>query len=111
MIDSVSFGKLLFQGKVSRSDTIVFKDRMNTKWWITKRNLIEPEDLQEVLTEEPAAVVVGRGYMNLIAISEQAVEVLKGCGIEVYIEKTDEAVETFNRLEREKKTVGLFHLI
>ena len=111
MIDSISFGKLLFQGKVSRSDTIVYKDRMNTKWWIEKRNLIEPGDLDEVLKENPEAVVVGRGFMNLIDISDQAVEALKAEGAEVIIEKSDEAAETFNRLAGVKRTVGLFHLI
>ena len=111
MIESVSLGKLLFKGKVSRSDTIVYKDHMNTKWWIENRTCIEPGDLEEVIKSEPEVVVVGLGFMMPIKISDAAVAALKNKGIEVFVEKSEQAAELFNKYTAEKKTVGLFHLI
>ncbi|MBI9104692.1 MAG: hypothetical protein JEY99_19915 [Spirochaetales bacterium] len=111
MIESISMGKMLFQGKVSRSDTIVYADKMNTKWWIESRNCIEIGDLDEVFKAEPEVVVVGLGFMMPIKISDSAVAELEGKGIEVLIEKSDAACELFNENVGKKKTIGLFHLL
>ncbi|HAK47488.1 MAG TPA: hypothetical protein DCO79_16405 [Spirochaeta sp.] len=111
MIESVSMGKLLFKGKVSRSDTIVYSDHMNTKWWIESRTTIEPVDLEDVFKAEPEVVVVGLGFMMPIRISDEAVEAMKAKGIEVHVDKAEKAAELFNKFSSSKKTVGLFHLL
>ncbi len=111
MIETVSMGKLLFKGKVSRSDTIVYKDHMNTKWWIKSRTCIEPEDLEEVLKAEPEVVVVGLGFVMPIKISDAAINAMKAKGIEVFVEKAEKAAELYNEYSVKKKTVGMFHLL
>jgi hypothetical protein len=111
MIESISFGKLLFKGKVSRADTIVFKDHMDTKWWIKSRNCIEMEDLDSVLATSPKSIIVGTGFMNYIKISDNALEELKKLGIEVIVQNSTDAAETFNEKIKKSNTVGLFHLI
>jgi len=111
MIESVSMGKLLFKGKVSRSDTIVYPDHMDTKWWIKSRNCIETCDLEDVLNFEPEVVAIGLGFMMPITVSDDAVETLKSKGIEVFVGKAEEAMEFYNENTAKKKTVGLFHLL
>ncbi|MBI9105778.1 MAG: hypothetical protein JEZ04_03480 [Spirochaetales bacterium] len=111
MIESVSMGKLLFKGKVSRSDTIVYPDHMDTKWWIKGRNCIESCDLEDVLKSRPEVVVVGLGFIMPITISDEAIETMKTAGIEVFVEKTEEAMDVYNKNTAKKKTVGLFHLL
>lgn len=111
MIESVSMGKLLFQGKVSRSDTIVYKDHMDTKWWLKGRTIIDACDLEDVLKAEPEVVVVGLGFMMPITISDEAINVLEAKGIKVHVEKTEKAAEIYNEFTAKKKTIGLFHLI
>ena len=111
MIETVSLGKLLFKGKVSRSDTIVYKDHMNTKWWINSRTCIEPGDLDEVIKAEPEVVVVGLGFMMPVSISDAAIAALEDNGIEVHVEKSEKAAELFNEFTPKKKTIGLFHLL
>ncbi len=111
MIESVTMGKLLFQGKVSRSDTIVYKDHMNTKWWIKSRNCIEMEDLEDVLSVSPKAVIFGLGFMLPITVSDSTVRELEKMGIEVFAGKTEEAAEVFNSKVKKMTTVGLFHLL
>ena len=111
MIESISMGKLLFKGKVSRSDTIVYPDKMDTKWWIASRTCIEPGDLESVISFEPEVVIVGTGFMMPISISDSAIESLKSAGIEVFVEKAEPAAEIYNEQASKKKTVGLFHLL
>lgn len=111
MIESISMGKLLFQGKLSRSDTIVYSDHMNTKWWIKSRTKVEVGDLEEVFQAEPEVVVFGLGFMMPISVSDDAVAALKDKEIEVYVEKAEKAAEIYNEFTAKKKTIGLFHLL
>ncbi len=111
MIESISMGKLLFDGKVSRSDTIVYKDRINTKWWLKAGNRIELADLDEALAADPEVLVFGLGFMIPVTVSDQAVQELKSRGIEVFVGPSEEAAEVFNKKVKEKRTVGLFHLL
>lgn len=111
MIESVSMGKLLFKGKVSRSDTIVYSDKMDTKWWIKGRSCIESCDLENVLAAEPEVVVIGLGFIMPITISDDAVNTMKSKGIEVFVEKSEKAAELYNEYTGKKKTIGLFHLL
>ncbi len=104
-------GKLLYKGKLSRSDTIVYSNRMDTKWWIKSRSRIEPEDLADVLKAKPEVVVVGLGFTMPIAISDAAVNALNEQGIEVHVEKSERAAEPFNQFAAKKEIVGLFHLL
>ncbi len=111
MIESISLGKLLFMGKVSRSDTIVYNEHMDTKWWIKGRNMIDVCDIQDVLSEKPDIVVVGLGFIMPIKISDQSVEKMRGKGIEVFVGKSDEAAKVFNDNIAKRKIIGLFHLL
>jgi hypothetical protein len=38
------------------------------------------------------------------------VDFLESCGIKVYVEKTGEAVELFNKQLKDKIVIGAFHL-
>jgi hypothetical protein len=111
MIESITFGKLLFLGKVSRSDTIVYPDHMDTRWWLKDKNCIGPEDLEEVLKAAPEVVAVGLGFMMPIRISDDAIDLMKQNGIDVFVGKAEEAAEVFNKHAGTKKTIGLFHLL
>lgn len=111
MIESISMGKLLYNGKVSRSDTIVYADRMDTKWWIKERNCIQMNDLDDVLAAKPELIVFGTGFMMPISMSDEAQAELKGMGIELFIDKSDVAMETYNDNVNKRRTVGLFHLL
>jgi len=111
MIESISFGKMLYKGKVSRSDTIVYPDRMDTRWWLKDKTCIGCDDLGEVLKASPQVVTVGLGFMMPIRISDEAVNLMKSPGITVGVGTAEEAAEAFNRYTATQKTIGLFHLL
>jgi hypothetical protein len=110
-IEHISFGKLVAHGKVVRSDCIVYKDRVNSRWWRKNGTYLEIDDLQDVIHERPESIIVGIGFMNLLTVSEQVIHQLKEHGIDVIVDKTPEAVERYNELINKKNVVGVFHVI
>lgn len=65
------------------------------------------EDLEDVLGLKPEVVVFGTGANGRVVVDKAVIEKLKKEGIEVIVERTDEAVKTYNRLLREGKKVIL----
>jgi hypothetical protein len=53
----------------------------------------------------------GHGYCGRMQVREETLDVLRGAGIDVRVEKTASAVEEFNRLQREwARIVAALHL-
>jgi hypothetical protein len=71
---------------------------------------IQPADIEEVLTYEIEAIVMGRGQLGRLNVSAETEAVLREQGVVYHIEKTQKAVALFNELSRAGKRVGgLFH--
>ncbi len=111
MIDSYSFGSIVVEGKRYTHDIIVFPGKVKEEWWRKEGHSLSLEDLEEVIEFSPEILVVGTGYFGVMKVPEEVKEALERKGISVIVEKTKQAVETFNRLLKEgKKVVGAFHL-
>ncbi len=111
MIEYVSFGKLVFKGKVYRSDCIIEGKSINSRWWRKEGDKLSYEDIADLVNDKPDVIVIGKGFLNFLDIPESTISGLKEKGIEVIIKKTDDAVEMYNRLIGKKKVVGVFHLV
>ena len=112
MIEYVSFGRLVFKGKVYRSDCIIKGHEINSRWWRKKGDKILYEDLEDVIKSNPEIIVIGRGFMNFLDIPESTIDKLRNDGIDVEVKDTMEAVNIYNDLdEGNKKVVGVFHLV
>jgi len=113
MIEDVSFGKLVFRGKVYRSDCIIHGDSINSRWWRKEGDKILYEDLEDLVKLKPDTIVIGKGFMNYINIPKDTIEKLSNMNIEVIVRQTDKAVEVYNVLieRKDKNIVGLFHLV
>lgn len=110
MIESYSFGKMKVNGKVYRSDLIVFPESVDPSWWRDEGHNLKPQDLKTVLGEKPDILIIGTGYFGLMKVDPQTVAILKKEKISFEADKTGRAVELFNRVAKEKKAVGVFHL-
>ncbi len=110
MIDSYAFGRLVLSGKAYTSDLIIYPDRINPSWWRKTGHRLCLQDLQEVLEENLEALVVGTGYMGLMKVEEEVKRYAETHGFQLIIEKTRKAVEIYNSLYTQKRTVGAFHL-
>ncbi len=111
MIDHYSFGSITIQGKHYRSDLKVIKGQVYPDWWRQTGHNVDIDDVADILDAKPDIIVIGSGNSGLMKVSDRLKNRLEERGIEVIVEPTSEAVETFNRLFRGAKSVAAgFHL-
>jgi hypothetical protein len=101
IIDEYTFGRIKVAGKEYISDVIIYPDRVESSWWREDGHRLVPEDLADVLLDLPAILVIGTGYSGRMAVPAETVEDLRGRGMQVFVARTEEAVEDFNRLQQE----------
>ena len=113
MIESYDFGLIVIKARRYTSDIIVFPEQVIEGWWRKEGHRIYVEDLKEILNHEPRpeVLVVGTGYYGIVKISPDVETVLKSQRIELVVQPTKEACQTFNKLLKSNKRVaGAFHL-
>ena len=110
MIESYAFGRMVISGKAYTSDLIIFPDRVDPSWWRKSGHQLCLEDLKDILQEDLEVLVLGTGYMGVMKVEEEVTQYTKSHGIELIIEKTKKAVERYNSIFKQKKTIGAFHL-
>lgn len=111
MIESYDFGRIMLDGKRYSSDVIIFPDRVRDGWWRKEGHRLHIEDLKEVVEAKPDVLVVGTGYSGLMKVPTEVKQRLEEKGIEVIVQPTRKACETFNQLiQSGRKAVAAFHL-
>jgi hypothetical protein len=109
-IEHYFFGKITIEGMTYTSDVIIYPGKVNASWWRKQGHNLEIADLADVLTAQPEVLVVGTGAMGLMKVPEETVSHLESKGIEVHVARTGEAVELFNKLQKDKVAIAAFHL-
>jgi hypothetical protein len=111
MIDSYDFGQIVINGRRYTSDVIVFPNRVRDSWWRREGHRLHVEDVEGAVQEEkPEVLVVGTGYSGLMKVLPETENYLKSKGIELIVQSTREACETFNRLVKSKRVIAALHL-
>ncbi len=108
-IEDYSFGRIKINGETYTKDVIILPDRVYHPWWRKEGHRLSMEDLVEALSEEPEVLVIGRGYAGVMRVPDDVVRALEERGIKVVVQKTREAVKTFNSL-KDKRAVAALHL-
>ncbi len=109
LIESYSFGRITIEGITYTKDVIIFHDRVFSPWWRKEGHLLQKEDLDKVLKENPEILVIGQGNMGAMSVPRQLIDELTSKRIEVIAAKTGHAVDTYNKLS-EKNVIAALHL-
>ncbi len=110
MIESYDFGRMDVDGRTYTSDLIIFPDRVNDSWWRKSGHKLCLADIEDVLKEEPEALVVGTGFYGIMSVEDEVKSYAQSQGIELIIAKTKKAAQSYNEFASKKKTIGAFHL-
>ncbi|MEA2089285.1 MAG: Mth938-like domain-containing protein [Thermoproteota archaeon] len=111
MIESYSFGRIVVDGKRYTTDVIIYPDHVKDGWWRKEGHRLHIEDLKDVIEAKPDVLVVGTGYFGLMKVPTEVKQRLKEKEIEVVVQPTKKACETFNQLiQSGEKVVAAFHL-
>jgi hypothetical protein len=109
-VESYEFGRIVVDGQSYESDLIVLPERVLSGWWRRKGHRLGAGDLDAILEAEPEVLVVGQGAYGRLSVSGKAARALKDAGIELIIEPTKRAVETYNQLREERRAAAALHL-
>lgn len=118
MIREYHFGSIIIDGKTYNYDVEVRWTGEVLAWQRKESHIIDVEDVERTVKEEPEIIVIGTGESGVARVLEEAQRFIKEKGIELIIDKTEQATKTFNIINEEsieeegeqKKIIGLFHL-
>lgn len=118
MIKEYHFGSITIDGKTYEYDVEVRWTGEVLKWWRKESHIIDVEDVKRAAEQKPEVIIIGTGESGVAEVIQEVRDSIKEKGIELIIDKTEEATRTFNiicqeSLEeegRQKKAIGLFHL-
>lgn len=110
MIESYSFGKIVIDGVIYNNDVIIFPDRVQDGWWRKEGHRIHQEDLKAVVEYSPNVLIIGSGAYGRVTVPDRLHRFLKENNIDLKVEKTERACETYNELSSEGDVVAALHL-
>ncbi|RLF07327.1 MAG: hypothetical protein DRJ69_07260 [Thermoprotei archaeon] len=111
MIEHYDFGLVVVDGRRYTSDIIILPGRVKDRWWRREGHAVRLEDLGEVLEDPPQVLVMGTGYYGLVSVDDEVKRELASRGVEVLVQPTKEACQTFNELLKAgRKAAAALHL-
>lgn len=118
MIEEYNFGSIIVDGKIYDSDVEVFWNGEVFPWPRKESHVIDLEDVKQAVEQSPDTIVIGTGESGAAKVTEEAKIFIRGKGIRLIIDRTDEATKTFNVINEASEeeegeqdlVVGLFHL-
>jgi len=130
MIEEYHFGSIIIDGKTYNHDVEVrwtpkesLRDPTGQAgevlpWRRRESHVIDVEDVQRAIEENPDTIIIGTGESGVAKVDESAKEMIQSEGIKLIIDLTEQAVKTFNIINKESleeegeqnKVIGLFHL-
>ena len=108
-IEGYRFGRLLVDGEEQAKDVIVLPERVLTNWWRAEGHGLVLADLEEVLEELPAHLIVGTGAYGRLRPDPKTLDELRERGVEVEALPTEEAVRRYGELDP-GRTAAALHL-
>src|SRR4029453_12783418 len=102
-------GHLIVDGEEQTRDVVILPDRVLTNWWRADGHRLVLKDLDDVLEKLPERLVVGTGAYGQMRPAPDALEQLRGRGVEVEALPTAEAVRRYGELDP-RRTAAALHL-
>jgi hypothetical protein len=104
-----SFGRVLVDGEEETSDVIVLPQRVVRNWWRREGHALVLDDLEAVLDELPARLIVGTGAEGRMKPDPDTLAELRERGIQVEVAPTGEAVRLYSA-SNPAETAAALHL-
>ncbi len=88
------------------------------EWQRKESHVIDVEDVKQAVEKSPETIIIGTGESGVAEVTAGAQDLIEGKGIQLIVDRTGEAVRTFNVINQESeeeegvraKVIGLFHL-
>ena len=106
MIENYDFGTIMISGKEYTSDVICFQGKV-TSWWRETSHNVSRNDIVDLVHKKPAVIVIGTGAYGGMRVPQEIRDCIDKQNIELIIKQTDDAMYSFNTLEKQGKDVAI----
>jgi len=111
MIEDYSFGSIKIDGQKFEDDIFIDLDGKVSSWWREESHLFQKKDIESFLEQKPEIVIFGTGKSGIAKVSEDSKDFLESLGIEIIVQPTEQAIESYNQAQKQdKKVVAFLHL-
>lgn len=109
-IESYHFGHLVVDGQPHDRDLIILPDQVQGGWWRKEGHALHPADLEVVFEARPDLLVVGQGANGRMQVTWETHQALEAAGIELVVQPTAQACQSYNRLCGQRVVAAALHL-
>jgi hypothetical protein len=111
MIQGVSFGSIVIDGRKYHSDLIIYPDgRVKDSWRRHMGHRLSHDDIEALIASNPEIIVAGTGISGMMKPANGLEQFLEEKNIAFSAAPNEEAAILFNQLERDKRIGACFHL-
>ena len=111
LIESYDFGRIAINGIVYTKDVIITGEKTIAGWSRKEGHLLQVADISQAIEESsPEVAIVGTGYNGMMSVPEETRLYFQRKGIDLLVEKTQEACDLFNALSKTKRALAALHL-
>ena len=115
LIDKTQFGSITINGKTFNHDVVIRKDgevekrqkKLSNAVYGTSHT-ISLEEAKYIYEKGATELIIGTGQYGIVELSDKAVQYFKKKKCEVKLSPTPEAIQQWNR--EEKEIIGMFHV-
>lgn len=107
MIESYKFGEIVIDGKSYHHDVILSLNKIIASWEREEGHLLKANDLKAAIKEKPKVLIVGTGYEGCMKVDSSVAYLCERQGIKLVVQKTKEAVNTFNSMVNQGAVAAL----
>lgn len=110
-IQRYSFGNIVINGIHYTNDIKIIGKQVVPDWWRKSGHRVEPDDISDIVAENPDIIVLGKGDPGQMTSTPALVDLLGKKNIQLIEKPTKAAVSIFNQLHQEGKNIAAgFHL-
>jgi hypothetical protein len=110
LIDAYQFGKITIGGNTYTKDVIITSSDVLSPWWRDQGHSLLADDLTGVLSQPPQILIIGTGTSGLMRVPQKTISQLESYQIQIIIQKTDKACQTYNELSKDHHVFAALHL-
>ena len=110
MITDYRFGQIVVDGTRYTSDVMILPQRVIPGWYRQQGHSLCVEDLTEIVGEMPELLIVGTGSSSQLRVTSEAKKHLEANNIELIVQDTASACQTYDCLCRTRKVAAALHL-
>ena len=105
-----TFGKVKFKDNIYNTDIYVDIDMNARERDVADKHLITANEIENLLTPEVEAVVIGTGQQGVAKLDKGAYDLIAQRQLELHISESPQAVKAYNDVCITRKTVAIIHV-